>query len=183
MRTQGFTLVELLMTVTVLGILTALAVPSFRGMMDRNAVTTTANDLLSSILLARSESIKREQPVIFSGNASFTTWQVAVDTNGDGSGDDTLLAHSLDGNGVGVSANVTTHPHPPTSGRRGSAPHYHKGPVLSQNNRSQNRLIRNAHIKPNNATCLSQYILTSAHSRHTQSYSQTHIHSLFLSLI
>ncbi|WP_294053714.1 prepilin-type N-terminal cleavage/methylation domain-containing protein, partial [Thiolapillus sp.] len=40
MRTQGFTLVELLMTVTVLGILTALAVPSFRGMMDRNAVTT-----------------------------------------------------------------------------------------------------------------------------------------------
>ena len=111
MRTQGFTLVELLMTVTVLGILTALAVPSFRGMMDRNAVTTTANDLLSSILLARSESIKREQPVIFSGNASFTTWQVAVDTNGDGSGDDTLLAHSLDGNGVGVSANVTTHPY------------------------------------------------------------------------
>ena len=108
MRTQGFTLVELLMTVTVLGILTALAVPSFRGMMDRNAVTTTANDLLSSILLARSESIKREQPVIFSGNASFTTWQVAVDTNGDGSGDDTLLAHSLDGNGVGVSANNTT---------------------------------------------------------------------------
>ena len=101
MRTQGFTIIELLMAVTVLGILTALAVPSFRGMMDRNAVATTANDLLSSILLARSESIKREQPVIFSGNAGFTTWQVAT-------GGETLLVHSLAGNGVSVAANKTT---------------------------------------------------------------------------
>ncbi|WP_457668191.1 GspH/FimT family pseudopilin [Thiolapillus sp.] len=105
---QGFTLLELLMTVTVLGILTALAVPSFRGLMDRNAVTTTANDLLSSILLARSESIKREQPVIFSGNSNFTTWEVAADTDGNGSGDEILLQHNLGGNGVDVDANSSS---------------------------------------------------------------------------
>lgn len=104
MRTEnGFTLIELLITVVVLGILTAMAVPSFRSTMDRNAVTTTANDLLSSILLARSEAIKREQPVIFSGNAGFTTWQVGADTNGDGTGDDVLLQHNAD-NHVGIAA-------------------------------------------------------------------------------
>ncbi len=109
MRTeQGFTLVELLITVAVLGILTALAVPSFREMMDRNAVTTTANDLLSSILLARSEAVKREQPVIFSGNAGFTTWQVAADTDGDGTGDVTLLQHNRESNHVGIAANNST---------------------------------------------------------------------------
>jgi type IV fimbrial biogenesis protein FimT len=109
MRTeQGFTLVELLITVVVLSILVTLAVPSFREMMDRNAVTATANDLLSSVLLARSESIKREQPVIFSGNAGFTTWQVAADTDGNGTGDVTLLQHNRESNNVSVTASTIT---------------------------------------------------------------------------
>ena len=63
-RNSGFTLLEVLIAVTVLSILMALAIPSFREMMDRNAVTTAANDLLSSILIARSEAIKRESPVV-----------------------------------------------------------------------------------------------------------------------
>ncbi|WP_456405195.1 GspH/FimT family pseudopilin [Thiolapillus sp.] len=107
-KIQGFTLVELLITVVVLSILVALAVPSFRGLMDRNAVSTTANDLLSSILLARSEAIKREQPVIFSGNADFGTWNVAADTDGDGTGDVVLLQHDLGGHGSSVAANNST---------------------------------------------------------------------------
>ncbi len=111
MRTeQGFTLIELLITLVVLSILVALAVPNFRGLMDRNATTAIANDILSSILLARSESIKREQPVIFSSNDGFATWQVAADTDNNGSGDETLLEHSLGVNGITVAANnnVTT---------------------------------------------------------------------------
>jgi len=106
-KKRGFTLVELLITVVVIAILVALATPSFRGLMDRNAVTATANDLLSSILLARSEAIKREQRVEFSGNAGFTTWQVAADTNGDGAFDEILLQHNA-GNQVSIAANNTT---------------------------------------------------------------------------
>ncbi len=107
-RSSGFTLLEALITVALLAILLTMAVPSFRGLMDRNAVTATANNLLSSILLARSESIKREQPVIFSGNTDLSQWLVAADTDGDGNGDETLLEHSLAGNGVKVAANNIT---------------------------------------------------------------------------
>ncbi len=63
-KEKGFTLVELLITVVVLSILISMAIPSFRELMDKNAVTTAANDLLSSVLIARSEAIKRETPVV-----------------------------------------------------------------------------------------------------------------------
>lgn len=107
-NTQGFTLVELLITLVVLSILISLAVPSFRGLMDRNAVSATANNLLSSVLLARSEAVKREQSVIFSGNADFTTWAVAADTDNDGTGDETILEHNGESDGINIAANNST---------------------------------------------------------------------------
>ncbi len=106
-KIRGFTLVELLITVVVIAILLALATPSFRGLLDRNTTTATANDILSSILLARSEAIKREQPAIFSGNADFSTWQVAADTDNNGSGDDIVVEHNQGNHGVSITANGT----------------------------------------------------------------------------
>jgi len=83
-KQRGFTLVELLMTVVVLSILVALAVPSFREMMDRNAVTTAANDLLSSLLLARSEAVKQEKNVIIRrGTAWKSRFYAFADENND----------------------------------------------------------------------------------------------------
>ncbi len=64
MRTlRGFTLVEMMLTVSVLGILIAIAAPSFTDMIEQNQMTTTANDLLASLLVARSEAIKRDTPI------------------------------------------------------------------------------------------------------------------------
>ncbi len=57
-KMQGFTLLELITTITVAGIMVALAVPSFTSMIQRNEVVSVANDILSSIHFARSESIK-----------------------------------------------------------------------------------------------------------------------------
>ena len=55
----GYTLLELMITLTVAGILMGVAVPSFTSVIDSNRLTTYANDLVTSLNFARSEAIKR----------------------------------------------------------------------------------------------------------------------------
>lgn len=57
---RGFTLIEVMIVVAVLGLLLALAVPSFTEMGNRNKLTSSANDLIIAFLSARSEAVKRE---------------------------------------------------------------------------------------------------------------------------
>jgi type IV fimbrial biogenesis protein FimT len=63
--THGFTLIELVVTVTVLGILTTMALPSFRSFLASQRIKTASFDLMSIITIARSEAIKRNTDVTF----------------------------------------------------------------------------------------------------------------------
>ncbi|MFC4260134.1 GspH/FimT family pseudopilin [Marinobacter lacisalsi] len=58
-RSSGFTMIELLITIAILGIILAFAVPSFQTMIENNRVTSQANSLLSAVNHARTEAIKR----------------------------------------------------------------------------------------------------------------------------
>jgi type IV fimbrial biogenesis protein FimT len=62
-RHNGFSLVELMVTITVAAILLAIALPSFRNVIHRNQVTAASNDVLASLAYARSEAIGRGQMV------------------------------------------------------------------------------------------------------------------------
>lgn len=55
---RGFTLVELMVTLAVLAILAAVAVPSFQDTIRSNRVTTENNELLAALNLTRTEAIK-----------------------------------------------------------------------------------------------------------------------------
>jgi type IV fimbrial biogenesis protein FimT len=57
-RGRGFTLVELMITMAVALVLIMIAVPSFKTMTLSNKLTTTANDLVGAINVARMEAIK-----------------------------------------------------------------------------------------------------------------------------
>ena len=60
---KGFTLVELMVTLTVAVILLALAVPAFNDFVQANRISAQANELVTAINLARDEALKRRQTV------------------------------------------------------------------------------------------------------------------------
>lgn len=60
---SGLTLIELLVTITIAVILLTIAVPSFNDFLARNRVGGVANELMSMLNLARSEAVRRGQPV------------------------------------------------------------------------------------------------------------------------
>ncbi|GAA68822.1 prepilin-type N-terminal cleavage/methylation domain-containing protein [Pseudoalteromonas sp. NZS127_1] len=62
-KSLGFTLLEVLITMTIIGILTAVATPSFITFIKRDRLVTNSNQLHSVFKFARSEAIKRDQSV------------------------------------------------------------------------------------------------------------------------
>ena len=58
-KNAGFTLIELMITVTILGIVLGLAVPAMSDFATRQRVSGQASELMLSLAYARSEAIKR----------------------------------------------------------------------------------------------------------------------------
>lgn len=81
----GFTLVELLVVVSLLAVLAALAAPSMRSMVASQRVRTTASDLHLALVKARSEALKRNASVTLRpANASdwASGWQIVAPVGG-----------------------------------------------------------------------------------------------------
>jgi prepilin-type N-terminal cleavage/methylation domain-containing protein len=60
---RGFTLWELLMTLLVAGILLGIGVPNVMEFQRNGLMTAAANELVTAVLVARTEAVKRQAPV------------------------------------------------------------------------------------------------------------------------
>ena len=69
-RDQGFTLVELMVTVFIAAMLFAVAIPSFRSIMANNRLVTQTNEMVGALQIARSEAITRNTTVMFCRTAA-----------------------------------------------------------------------------------------------------------------
>lgn len=115
--TNGFTLFELIITITIAAILMALALPAMRSFVLDQRLTTQANDFIADLNYARSEAVRRGTSVTICRQGGTITspscnsaapWGggriVFVDGVGNGNGTidagDTILRvrESLDGN-------------------------------------------------------------------------------------
>jgi type IV fimbrial biogenesis protein FimT len=89
-RQSGFTLLEALVVLAVLGVLLGMAIPTFANLQAKQQLQAQAEGLLGSLQLARSEAIRRQQPVTLCPRADeacdpdaswVTGWLVFVDAN------------------------------------------------------------------------------------------------------
>lgn len=98
----GFSLIEMMVTITISGVLLALAMPSLQRLITSRAVVAHAEELAGSLRLARSEAMKRGMAVSVcasnstaeaspgcAASSDWTTgWLVFTDEGLDGSVDD-----------------------------------------------------------------------------------------------
>jgi len=116
----AFTLIELVVTIAVFMIVVGLAVPSMQSIIANNRSSTIANELVSSMHIARSEAVKRGTSVSVcpTSNQNFTScgnnwnlgWLVFVnpDENGTFSNNATevlIRAHQVSGQTAAITTN------------------------------------------------------------------------------
>lgn len=78
---RGFTLIELMVTVLILGILSSIAMPAFSSFVASQRIKTASFDVMSSMVLARSEALKRNANVTVlptTGSNWASGWSVRV---------------------------------------------------------------------------------------------------------
>ena len=56
---SGFTIVELLVVMTIIAIMLGVGIPSFRNFIGNQRVKAAATELMSTVLISRSEAVKR----------------------------------------------------------------------------------------------------------------------------
>jgi prepilin-type N-terminal cleavage/methylation domain-containing protein len=78
-RHQGFTLVELIVTIAVAAILLTIAVPSFLDSIDRARVVGAADNLLADMRYAQAEAMKTNVSVVVTFTAG-TSWAYSMNT-------------------------------------------------------------------------------------------------------
>ena len=114
-KNSGFTLVELLITIVIVGLLLAVGIPSLKTFMKGNQLVASSNELISAFNVTRSEAIKRNASVTVCESANGTTctdpvtgrwedgWIVFVGAFGTSTGDACTAAN------VGTSCLLRSH--------------------------------------------------------------------------
>ncbi len=74
----GFTILEMMIAVAIAGVMAAVAVPNLTAFVKNNCMTTSANNLITSLQIAKSEAVKGRTTITVnpsknSGDADYAT--------------------------------------------------------------------------------------------------------------
>ena len=76
---SGFTLIELMVTVSVAAVLLAIAAPSFSRLIAGNRITTQTNEFVGGMNLARAEAVRRGQGVSIRADIADVSGNLGID--------------------------------------------------------------------------------------------------------
>jgi type IV fimbrial biogenesis protein FimT len=104
-KQNGFTLLEMMVTIAVMAIITTTVVPGFNSMREKHKIRGAAETIASDLQLARSEAIKTNQSVSLSISGNGTTnWCYGINDTG-GCNCNVNNACQVDGTTVRVASN------------------------------------------------------------------------------
>jgi type IV fimbrial biogenesis protein FimT len=125
-RQAGFNLLELMTTLMIAGLVLGFGIPSFTQFIDNNRMASAANDLVTTIHVARTEAVKRRQTVTICASSNWSDaapdcdlgggggWIAFVDVDGDvtrDAGDTVIQAHAPLADGITFSIDAAATPY------------------------------------------------------------------------
>lgn len=83
LRNQGgFSLLEMMIVVAIIGLIAAIAIPNFVDMLAEQRARAAASELVGDLVLARVEAIKQQRRVVVERGASWKEgWRVYIDSD------------------------------------------------------------------------------------------------------
>lgn len=108
MKNNGFTLYELLITLTVIAITLAIGVPSFNKTIQNTRTKTATLELLAAIEQTRSTAVFTGRRSVLAAQSQWHNgWKIFLDTNDDGvlDGNETVIAEKDKLDGVAIKGN------------------------------------------------------------------------------
>jgi len=104
---QGFTMIESILVVSVLGIVAALAGPRISGVLQRRTAVSAADQFVLTHALTRSTALRYGRIAQFHIDATAQSFWVDVDTSANGIGQRATIANirNVGGNGLQMTSN------------------------------------------------------------------------------
>ena len=110
MNKKGFTLIEITVTLAILGIISAIVIPSYFSWLPRHRLQTSVRHIYDDMNMAKFRAVKTNTDVGIEFNTSNDTYRVFVDTDNDQIFDagETVISTGTLENGIDITDSTFT---------------------------------------------------------------------------
>ena len=112
-KSTGFTLLELMIIIAVMGVLSAIAIPSFMSLLPGMRLNGAARQIMGDLMAARMKAVKENNEYkVFFNSPSANQYQILDDDNNDGIADagEAITTKNIQDNYVDVSLSASSDP-------------------------------------------------------------------------
>ena len=108
MNKKGFTLIEITVTLAILGIISAIAIPSYFSWLPKYRLQTSVRHIYDDLNMARSGAVRTNIVAVAIFNIPNDNYTIFLDTSGNGllDGGETVLSNGILADGVDVTSST-----------------------------------------------------------------------------